>query len=184
MNYSKTFVWRIIAVFCGLMCVSSLLGVYILTKSYNVDYIKWILIALCSFLLISVIYLIFFPLDFKVYVIWLFVFSCMSAANKSTPLSVILLFNTVFLGYKINLFKKFKWLKIIFMLLVYIGCVVSLIRFTHSIFLEAFINIVVSLILVNKYGLIGVAIGTICGMSYRLIYHVYFRFFEYRFYFF
>ena len=41
-------------------------------------------------------------------------------------------------------------------------------------FLEAIINIVVSLILINKYGLIGVAAGTICGMLYRLIYHVYF----------
>lgn len=41
-------------------------------------------------------------------------------------------------------------------------------------FLEALINIVVSLILIKKYQLIGVAIGTICGMLYRLIYHIYF----------
>jgi len=41
-------------------------------------------------------------------------------------------------------------------------------------FLEAGINIIVSLILVSKLGLIGVAIGTICGMLYRMIYHVYF----------
>ena len=44
---------------------------------------------------------------------------------------------------------------------------------TPHAYMEALINIILSLILVNKYGLIGVAIGTICGMLYRLIYHVY-----------
>ena len=36
-------------------------------------------------------------------------------------------------------------------------------------FIEAAINVFVSLILVHKYGIVGVAIGTICGMSYRMI---------------
>lgn len=36
-------------------------------------------------------------------------------------------------------------------------------------FVEAGINIVISVILVLKFGLIGVAIGTICGMTYRMI---------------
>ena len=39
-------------------------------------------------------------------------------------------------------------------------------------FIEAFINIIVSAILVNKLGLIGVAIGTILGMAYRMMFHV------------
>ena len=43
-----------------------------------------------------------------------------------------------------------------------------------SCYIEATINIIVSLIFINKYGLIGVTIGTICGMTYRMIYHVYF----------
>lgn len=41
-------------------------------------------------------------------------------------------------------------------------------------FIEAGINIIVSLILVNKLGLIGVVIGTICAMAYRMVYQVYF----------
>ena len=41
-------------------------------------------------------------------------------------------------------------------------------------FIEAGINIIVSIILVQKFGLVGVAIGTICGMTYRMAYHVYF----------
>ncbi len=36
-------------------------------------------------------------------------------------------------------------------------------------YLEAIINVVVSLVLVRKLGLSGVAIGTICGMGYRMI---------------
>lgn len=43
---------------------------------------------------------------------------------------------------------------------------------TKPAFIEAFINIIVSIVLVGKFGLIGVALGTICGMAYRLIFHV------------
>lgn len=45
---------------------------------------------------------------------------------------------------------------------------------TAPAFMEAIVNLVVSLLLIRKFGLIGVVIGTICGMLYRLIYHVYF----------
>lgn len=41
-------------------------------------------------------------------------------------------------------------------------------------YIEAGINILLSLVLVNKFGLIGVAIGTCVAMIYRMIYHVYF----------
>lgn len=40
-------------------------------------------------------------------------------------------------------------------------------------FIEAVINIVVSIVLVSKYGIIGVAIGTIAAMTFRMIYQVY-----------
>ena len=39
-------------------------------------------------------------------------------------------------------------------------------------FIEAGINIIVSLLLVRPLGLIGIAVGTLAGMSYRTIYHV------------
>ena len=45
---------------------------------------------------------------------------------------------------------------------------------THPAFIEAGINITVSLILVRRLGLVGVAIGTICGMIYRMVFHIYF----------
>lgn len=41
-------------------------------------------------------------------------------------------------------------------------------------FIEAGLNIVISVILVSKFGLIGVAIGTIVGMTYRTVFHVYY----------
>jgi len=44
-------------------------------------------------------------------------------------------------------------------------------QLTVPAFIEATINIVVSMILVKKYGLIGVAIGTIVAMTYNLIFY-------------
>lgn len=45
---------------------------------------------------------------------------------------------------------------------------------TKPALIEAIINIFISLLLVKRYGLIGVAIGTCIAMIYRLIFHVYF----------
>ncbi len=41
-------------------------------------------------------------------------------------------------------------------------------------FIEAAINIIISLLLVKKYKLIGIMIGTIAAMLYRMIFHVYY----------
>ena len=41
-------------------------------------------------------------------------------------------------------------------------------------FVEAGINIMISIILVHKLGLVGVANGTIAGMTYRMAYQIYF----------
>lgn len=47
-------------------------------------------------------------------------------------------------------------------------------KITIPAFIEAGLNIVISVILVSKFGLIGVTIGTIVGMTYRTVFHVYF----------
>lgn len=45
---------------------------------------------------------------------------------------------------------------------------------TKPAFIEAGLNIIVSIILISKFGLIGVAIGTLVAMTYRLIFHIYY----------
>lgn len=40
-------------------------------------------------------------------------------------------------------------------------------------FIEAGLNIVISVVLVSEFGLIGVTVGTIVGMAYRTVFHVY-----------
>lgn len=45
---------------------------------------------------------------------------------------------------------------------------------TNPAYIEAILNILISIILVQKMGLVGVAIGTIVAMIYRLIFHVWF----------
>ena len=44
----------------------------------------------------------------------------------------------------------------------------------HSAYIEVILNIVISVILVLKLGLVGVAIGTLIAMTYRTIYHVFY----------
>lgn len=45
-------------------------------------------------------------------------------------------------------------------------------KITIPAFIESLLNIVISICLVNKFGIIGVTIGTIIAMTYRLIFHV------------
>lgn len=45
---------------------------------------------------------------------------------------------------------------------------------TAPAYIEAIINIVASVVLIQKLGLVGIAIGTLIGMAYRGAFHVYF----------
>ena len=45
---------------------------------------------------------------------------------------------------------------------------------TKPAFIEAFLNIIISIFFVKKYGLIGVTLGTIIAMTYRLIFHIFY----------
>lgn len=45
---------------------------------------------------------------------------------------------------------------------------------TFPAYIEAFLNIIISVLLVKKIGLLGVAIGTIVAMIYRMVFQVYF----------
>ena len=45
---------------------------------------------------------------------------------------------------------------------------------TKPAFIEAMLNILISIILVRKFGLIGIAFGTIIAMTYRLVFHIYY----------
>ena len=57
----------------------------------------------------------------------------------------------------------------------YISVVYSAGKFketARSAYLEAIINIVLSVVLVKKFELVGIAIGTLVGMTYRMLYQV------------
>lgn len=59
----------------------------------------------------------------------------------------------------------------------YIAVIYSASKFketSKSSYIEAILNIIISIIFVSKYGLIGVAIGTLIAMLYRLIYLVFY----------
>lgn len=45
---------------------------------------------------------------------------------------------------------------------------------TMPAYIEALLNVVISVLLVRRFGLIGVTVGTIVGMTYRMMFHVYY----------
>lgn len=124
------------------------------------------------------------------------------ATNKKMDLYEFIIFLSVFFLFSVTglLLTPFvmiytkniidaNYYQPIFGILLILSSVIYLIKFPHlnlaysankfkeikiPAFCEAAINIVLSLILVPCMGLIGVAIGTIVAMLYRMIFHVYF----------
>lgn len=117
-------------------------------------------------------------LDMFEYIIFILVFFCFTiAAFLITPFVMVYTNGISDANYNQNIFG----------ILIVISEAIYLLKFPHlslaysankfkdlkvPSFIEALINIIISLILVQKLGLIGVTIGTIIAMTYRLIFHI------------
>lgn len=142
MEISKKTFWRLIAILSGCFCIASILFAYCLTDSFTQKSFKYVVLIFCLFIIVSVIYQMIFPLDFRLYIVWTFLFACITAFYKSTALSVIIVFNGIFLGSKSGFFKKNKILKIIVGSVLYSASLISLLRFESLIYIDAYINFV------------------------------------------
>lgn len=81
-------------------------------------------------------------------------------------------YNQLVFGYLITISEMIYLLKLPHLNLAYSANKFK--EITIPAFIEAILNLLLSIILVNKFGLIGIAIGTIIAMIYRLIFQIYY----------
>lgn len=113
--------------------------------------------------------------EYIIFFLVYFMFSC--AALLITPFVMIYTkgvndtnYNQMIFGFLLVISEALYLIKFPHLNLAY--CANKFKEITKPAFIEAFINIVVSVLLVKNIGILGVAIGTIAAMIYRMVFHV------------
>lgn len=105
--------WRIIALTATTLIVL-ILGIS--TFSIKIEermYYVYALIPLSLFLVFFIIHQMRFPLDLRLYIIWIFIMAYLAVGYGSTALSIMDVSCGIFLGFQIRFFSKRKILKFI-----------------------------------------------------------------------
>lgn len=157
MNISKSNFWRIIAIISSLFVTLF----YFITISWVHDLDKQIVMGISvlflSFMLISIIHQMRFPLDLRIYIVWVLIFSYMAVGYGCTALSLMIFYCAVSLGMQVRFFAKEKMYKFVIAVLLYFAAAVFQFRLPKDRLLnsliEFFISItaIASMIFINRY---------------------------------
>lgn len=113
MRIPKYTFWRLIAVFSGLFIAACFAFTTFVINPQERFFYLCAMIPVFIFWVYSEIRQMIFPLDLRIYIYWVFLFSILNLAYGSSALSVILLCCCYFLGQKIRFFSTHKKVKFI-----------------------------------------------------------------------
>lgn len=154
---SKSNFWRIIALVCSLLV--SLVYVIIISCISDLDKntIIEISVLFFSFMLISLIHQFRFPLDLRIYIVWVLIFSYMSVGYGCTALSLMLFYCAVTLGIEVRFFTKEKVYKYVIAGVLYFAIAVFQCRLPKDRIINSLIEFLVAstaillMIFINRY---------------------------------
>lgn len=129
MNMSKYKFWRIIAGCMGAYISFMLVLVWFLAPEDIKPYYSWILLGFLAFMVYSIIYQMIYPLDLRLFVIWVFIFSYMSIAYGATAQSLLIMYCGLFLGKRIRFFAHHKKIKIAIIVVIFVALSLCQLRF-------------------------------------------------------
>lgn len=128
MPSNKYSFWRLIAVFCAIFLVVAYIACYFLMPD-NMKKVYLILMIPTFFLwLYSVIHQMMFPLDLRIYVIWVFYFSFFLVSYGFTALSLFVFCCGYVLGMKIRYMQKGKVWKLTVVIILYMASSLYILR--------------------------------------------------------
>jgi len=132
--------WRIVALVCGLLILLALAGAVISVHDDVRKYYIMAVIPLFLFLIFTEVHQMLFPLDLRLYIVWVFIFSYMSVAYGSTALSLMIYYCGVFVGSQIRVFSTHKKLKLISAAVLYICFACFQLRFSKMELFDSFMQ--------------------------------------------
>jgi hypothetical protein len=146
MKLTKKCLWRIIATVGCFGYLVFLISTYFVFLNTNFQIPKIFVIASGILDLVSYIYLLIFPLNYNCYIIWSILFSYFSVFFGFSLLGINLLLPGLDLAKYYGIFKKRKKIKY-GIIIIYIGLLISLIRFGIKFFLISVLQVMVSVVI-------------------------------------
>lgn len=132
MKMNKYSFWRMVAGICA-GYVSFLFALLILfVHSDERIYYLYALIPISIFMVFSIIHQMIFPLDLRLYVFWVFIFSYIGAAYGTTALSLVIFYCGYILGIESRFLKSKKGLKLGIFIFLYLLSSVFVFRYPKS----------------------------------------------------
>lgn len=158
MHFSKYTYWRLIAIFCCIF-ISACYGFCYFLCPTAVDRQLYfiLLIPLAIFMLYSIIHQMFFPLDLRLYIVWVFIFSCLGVSCGFTAYSLLTFYFAYFLGTETRFFLLHKKRKLIIYSICYLCCATLQYRLSSEVLLRSLyeflfsISAVVGMYYINEY---------------------------------
>lgn len=158
MHFSKYTYWRLIAIFCCLfICACYGFCYFLCPTAVDKQLYFSLLIPLAAFMLYSIIHQMFFPLDLRLYIIWVFIFSCLGVSCGFTAYSLLTFYFAYFLGTETRFFLLHKRRKLIIYIICYLLCATLQIRLSHEVLLRSLyefcfsISAVVGMYYINEF---------------------------------
>ncbi|MCQ2585453.1 MAG: hypothetical protein MJ185_07675 [Treponema sp.] len=148
MRISKFTFWRLCAIFSGLFIAGCfVLSAFVIRPEDRFVYLC-AMVPVLVFFIYSEIRQMIYPLDLRIYIYWVFMFSVFSVAYGSSALSVILVCCSYLLGRKIHFFSTHKKLKSILAVIVYVLAVGFQFRLERAQLFDSLTELLFSLVAV------------------------------------
>ena len=129
---NKYVFWRIISLVLATW-ISVFFGLSILSlQGIERTIYLYALIPISAFMIYTIIHLMLFPLDLRIYVVWIFIFSLLSMAYGSSAVSVMILYCGLVIGHHLHTFTTKKILKFSTLGILYIVCVCFQLRLDNT----------------------------------------------------
>lgn len=137
---SKNKFWRIVAIVSGFLIFIALIGAIISVHDDVRKYYAMVAVPLFLFLIYSEIHQMRFPLDLRLYIVWMFIFSFMCIAYGSTALAFMIYFIAVYLGREFRVLTEHKGAKLITAAVIFAGCACFQLRFSKQELFDSFMQ--------------------------------------------
>jgi len=149
--------WRFVALCSGLWIYGYFLFEILFVDPAIKQLYLYSLIPITIFMIFSEIHQMRFPLDLRVYIVWIYLFSYLSIAYGYTAVAMLIFFCGCYLGHTFRIFGRKEKSKIIIAMVIFFICSIAQIRLPKAELLESgeefFISLsaLLSMYLINRH---------------------------------
>lgn len=146
MSMRKNDFWRMVAIIGSILVIIAFALCYFVVPQELKKVYLYVLIPVGVFLIYSVIHQLRFPLDLRIYVYWVFIFSFLTVSYGFSALSLFIFYCAYLLGQRIRFFRKAAIIKLTVASLCYVASALYQLRLNKQQLIDSFADFMMMLI--------------------------------------